>query len=93
MISMSKSKQLNLFDEVLELNYLSEKQPTGFLNLISANFDLESFIPQSFTEHYYSTLGRNRDYKLSAILSALIIMQIFHIPTNSLLYLFWIGYN
>lgn len=90
MISISKSKQLNLFDEVLELNYLSEKQPTGFLNLISENFDLQSFIPQSFTEHYYSTLGRNRDYKLSAILSALIIMQIFHIPTNSLLYLFLI---
>ena len=49
MFSMSKSKQLNLFDEVLELNYLSEKQPTGFLNLISENFDLQSFIPQSFS--------------------------------------------
>lgn len=90
MLSISKSKQLNLFDEVLDLNYLSKKQPTGFLKLISENFDLQSFVLVSFSQHYYSTLGRDRDYTLTSILSALIIMQIFHLPTNSLLYLFLI---
>lgn len=49
MISISESKQLNLFDEVLELNYLSENQPTGFLRLLSDNFNLQIFIPQSLT--------------------------------------------
>ncbi len=49
MISMSESKQLHLFDKVLELNYLSEKQPTVFLRLLSENFNLQSFITQSFT--------------------------------------------
>ena len=90
MFSLNKIKQLNLFDQVSELNYLSTKQPIGFLNLLSDNFDLESFIPESFSNHYYSTLGRDRDYKLSSILSALILMQIFHIPTNVLLHLFLI---
>lgn len=90
MFSLNKIKQLNLFDQVSELNYLSTKQPVGFLNLLSDNFDLESFIPESFSNHYYSTLGRDRDYKLSSILSALILMQIFHIPTNVLLHLFLI---
>ena len=90
MFSLNKIKQLNLFDQVSELNYLSTKQPVGFLNLLSDNFDLESFIPESFLNHYYSTLGRDRDYKLSSILSALILMQIFHIPTNVLLHLFLI---
>ena len=89
MISMSKSKQLNLFDEFLELNYLSKKQPTGFLNLLLENFDLQSFISQSFTEHYYSILGRNRNYKLSARLFTLTIMEILHVTVNSLLYLFF----
>ena len=90
MFSLNKIKQLNLFDQVSELNYLSTKQPVGFLNLLSDHFDLESFIPESFSKHYYSTLGRDRDYKLSSILSALILMKVFHIPTNVLLHLFLI---
>ena len=90
MFSLSKIKQLNLFEQISELNHLSAKQPIGFLNLLSDNFDLESFIPESFSSHYYSTLGRDREYKLTSILSALILMQIFHIPTNILLHLFLI---
>ena len=90
MFSLSKIKQLNLFEQTSELNHLSAKQPIGFLNLLSDNFDLESFIPESFSSHYYSTLGRDREYKLTSILSALILMQIFHIPTNILLHLFLI---
>ena len=52
MFSLNKIKQLNLFDQVSELNYLSTKQPVGFLSLLSDNFDLESFIPESFSKHY-----------------------------------------
>jgi hypothetical protein len=88
MFSLSNIKQLNLFEQISELNHLSAKQPIGFLNLLSDNFDLESFISESFSSHYYSTLGRDREYKLTSILSTLILMQIFHIPTNILLHLF-----
>ncbi|WP_407645007.1 transposase [Clostridium polyendosporum] len=45
-------------------------------------------MPQSFTQHYYADLGRDRKYDLSSILSSLLIMQIFHIPTTVLLTIF-----
>lgn len=90
MFCLNQVKQLNLFDQVSELNYLSTKQPVAFLELLSDTFDLESFIPKSFKNEFYATLGRDRKYKLSSILSALILMQIFHISTNSLLRIFLI---
>lgn len=90
MFCLNQIKQLNLFDQVSELNYLQTKQPVAFLDLLSDTFDLESFIPQSFSNEFYATLGRDRKYKLSSILSALILMQIFHIPTNGLLRIFLI---
>lgn len=90
MFCLNQIKQLNLFDQVSELNYLQTKQPVAFLDLLSDTFDLESFIPQSFSNEFYATLGRDRKYKLSSILAALILMQIFHIPTNALLRIFLI---
>lgn len=88
MFSLNKINQLNIFDQFTELNHLASKQPVGFLQLLSNNFDLQSFIPQSFSDHYYADLGRDRKYNLTSILSALLIMQIFHIPTTVLLTIF-----
>lgn len=88
MFCLSKNKQLNFFEQISDLKALASKQPVGFINLLTDNFDIETFIPNSFTEYYYADLGRNREYKLSSILSALILMQIFHIPTTVLLNLF-----
>lgn len=88
MFCLNKSKQLNIFEQVSELNSMITKQPIGFLNLLADNFDLDTFIPKSFKEHYYADLGRDRKYNLTSVLSALLIMQIFHIPTTVLLTLF-----
>ncbi|MCY6355846.1 transposase, partial [Clostridium sp. ZS2-4] len=88
MFCLNKNKQLNFFEQVSDLKALASKQPVGFITLLSDNFDIESFIPSPFTEHYYADLGRNREYALSSVLSALILMQIFHIPTTVLLNLF-----
>ncbi|MCY6354298.1 transposase, partial [Clostridium sp. ZS2-4] len=88
MFCLNKNKQFNFFEKVSDLKALASKQPVGFITLLSDNFDIESFIPSSFTEHYYADLGRNREYALSSVLSALILMQIFHIPTTVLLNLF-----
>lgn len=88
MFCLNQIKQLNLFDQVSELNHLQSKHPVAFLDLLSNTFDLESFIPESFSNQFYATLGRNRKYRLSSILSALLLMQIFHIPTNGLLRIF-----
>lgn len=64
------------------------KQSIGFINLLANNFDINAFIPNSFKEHPYSNLGKDKEYKLPSILSALLIMQIFHIPTTVLLTIF-----
>ena len=88
MFCISKLKQLNIFEQVSELNDLSKKQPVGFIDLLSKNFDISTFIPESFSNKYYADLGTDRKYQLSSVLSALILMQIFHIPTTVLLSLF-----
>ena len=90
MFCINKLKQLNIFEQVAELNDLRKKQPVGFIKLLDDNFDIKSFIPKSFTQKYYADLGRDRKYKLPSVLSALILMQIFHIPTTALLNIFLI---
>jgi len=90
MFCISKIEQLNIFEQVSELKHMKTKQPVGFIKLLAENFDLATFIPNSFKEHYYSKLGKNREYELTSVLSALLIMQIFHIPTTVLLNLFLI---
>jgi hypothetical protein len=67
---------------------MASSQPVGFIKLLSQNFDIATFIPKSFTQHYYADLGRDRKYSLTSVLSALLIMQIFHIPTTALLTIF-----
>ena len=88
MFCVNKTKQLNIFEQKSELEHMITKQPVGFIKLLAENFDITTFIPNSFKEHYYADLGKNRDYELSSILSALLIMQIFHIPTTALLTIF-----
>lgn len=90
MFCLNKSKQINIFEQISELKHMTTKQPVGFLKLLTDNFDINTFIPNSFKEHYYSDLGKDREYDLSSVLSALIIMQIFHIPTTVLLTVFLI---
>lgn len=88
MFCLSDFKQLNFSDQLPELNTLSYQQPIKFLELLEKHFDIDTFIPESFTNKYYSNLGRNRDISLASILSSLIIMHIFKIPTASLLCIF-----
>ena len=90
MFCINKLKQLNILEQIAELNGLRKKQPVGFIKLLGDNFDIESFIPESFTKKYYANLGRDRKYDLSSVLSSLILMQVFHIPTTVLLSLFLI---
>lgn len=85
---LDTSKQLSFFDQVSELNQLSYEKPVKFLQLLKEHFDITVFIPESFSSSYYSSLGSNREYKLSSVLAALILMHLFHIPTSSLLCIF-----
>lgn len=47
---LSNFKQLNIFEQFDVLNHLRKKQPTGFLDLLKNNFDINSFVPNSFTK-------------------------------------------
>ncbi len=60
MFCINKTKQLNIFEQLIELKELRKKQPVGFIKLLADNFDIQSFIPESFTQKYYANLGRNR---------------------------------
>ncbi|PWL52448.1 MAG: hypothetical protein DBY38_10980 [Clostridium cadaveris] len=90
MFCLNKFKQLNIFEQESELKHMITNQPVGFIKLLAKNFDITTFIPNSFKEHYYAKLGKDREYELSSVLSALLIMEIFHIPTNALLTIFLI---
>ena len=81
-------KQLSLCDifEDCQNIYDSDKPP--FLSLLENHIDLDSIVPVSFFNHYYSSTGRHRKYSLTAMLWALILQKIFSIPTDSLLLAF-----
>lgn len=70
MFCLNKTKQLNIFEQVYELKYIITEQPTGFIKLLGKNFDISTFVPGSFSKHYYSNLGKDRKYQLSSIWSA-----------------------
>lgn len=88
MFCLSDFKQLNFSDQLSELNTLSYQYPIKLLKLLEENFDINTFIPESFTDRYYSELGRDRNFSLASVLSSLIVMHIFKIPTTSLLCIF-----
>lgn len=88
MFCLSDFKQLNFSDQLSELNTLSYQHPVKLLKLLKENFDINAFIPKSFTDRYYSELGRDRNFSLDSVLSSLIVMHIFKIPTTSLLCIF-----
>ncbi|CAB1251160.1 hypothetical protein CLOSBL3_12210 [Clostridiaceae bacterium BL-3] len=88
MFCLSDFKQLNFSGQLPELNTLSYQHPVKLLKLLEENFDINAFIPKSFTDRYYSELGRDRNFSLASVLSLLIVMHIFKIPTTSLLCIF-----
>lgn len=63
MFCLNKIKQLNIFEQVSELKYMTTKQPVRFIKLLADNFDINTFIPNSFKEHYYSNLEKNREFQ------------------------------
>jgi hypothetical protein len=88
MFCLSDFKQLNFYNQISEIQNLSYQKPVRFLKLLKENFDINTFISKSFLDSYYLNLGCNRKFDLSSILSSLIIMHIFKIPTTTLLCVF-----
>ena len=76
---------ISIFDIYEELTSYLDTKPNQIFELLRNNFDIRKFIPSTFYNSYYSSLGKNRDIPLEAILSALAFMHLFKIPTTKLL--------
>lgn len=85
---MILQKQLSLADIYSHCSSSLEGNKSHFLSLLEEHIPLDSYIPSSFRNHFYSDTGRPRRYSLQAFLWALIIQKVFSIPTDTLLILF-----
>jgi len=88
MFCLTNFEELSFVDQISDLNALLQKEPVKILELLQENFDISTFIPDSFYNSFYSDLGRDRRFSLESVLSALIIMHLFRIPSTYLLWVF-----
>jgi hypothetical protein len=85
---MIPHKQLSLGDIYSDCQNIFENDKPEFLSLLEQHIDLDAIIPLSFQHHFYTGIGRTREYPLNAFIWALIIQKIFSIPTDQLLLIF-----
>lgn len=84
----TKYQQISLKETFSQCQDMFIDDTPSFFQLLDEHLDLESFIPDTFFNAFYRSLGRKRLYPLSGFLAALILQKIFSIPTDSLLILF-----
>lgn len=78
---MSKSVQLNIFDTFTNLTTLADNNVTRLFKLIAQNINLSDFISAKFNNAFYKHYGRKRSFSLLSFLNALLIKNLFKIPT------------
>jgi len=81
----SNLKQLSLADIYTNIDGYFQQDKPKLISLFDQYIDLSELIPQSFFNHYYASTGHPRNYKLSSMLTALIIKMILSITDISLL--------
>jgi len=81
----SNLKQLSLADIYINIDEYFQQDKPKLINLFDQYIDLSELISQSFFNHYYTSTGHPRNYKLSSMLTALIIEMILSIADISLL--------
>lgn len=79
------SNQLSFADVYSDVDEYFQQDKPKLIELFEQYIDLSKLIPQSFYNHYYASTGHPREYKLSSMLTALIIKMILSIPDISLL--------
>ena len=84
---MAKFHQISLKESFSDCQDLFRDDVPSFFQLMEEHFDFQQFIPSTFRNAFYQSLGRKRDYPLEGFLSALVLQKIFSIPTDSLLLL------
>lgn len=84
----SKPNQLSFGDIYEQCKDWAQNDKPKFLKLLENHLDLRELVPLSFYCSYEKYYGRNRQYSLYSMLSALILQKILGIPTISLLLTF-----
>lgn len=84
---MAKYHQISLKESFSDCQDMFQDDAPSFFQLMEEHFDFQKFIPSTFYNAFYQSLGRKRDYPLEGFLSALILQKIFSIPTDALLLL------
>ena len=74
---------MNLADIFTETQDIFESDKPEFLKLLESTIDLCEIVPFSFSNHFYASTGRPREYSLTSLLWVLIIQRIFSIPSYS----------
>lgn len=82
---IKKSEQLSLTDIYSELEEFFIEDKPKLIRLFEEYIDLTIYIPRTFQNAYYKETGHPRDFKLTSMLSALIIQKILSIPETSML--------
>lgn len=85
---MTKSHQISLKESFSQFKDMFQDDVSSFFQLMDEHFDFQQFIPSTFRNAFYQSLGRTRLYPLEGFLSALVLQKIFSIPSDSLLLLF-----
>jgi hypothetical protein len=82
---IKKPEQLNITDIYSELEEFFIEDKPKIIRLFEEYLDLTIYIPRTFQNAYYKETGHPRDFKLTSMLSALIIQKILSIPETSML--------
>lgn len=85
MINNPNFQQISLFNTYNEVSYLAQSDKIAFLELLSKHVDISKAISASFYYAYNKQCGKNRDFSLSSMLSALLLQKLLGIPYVSLL--------
>ncbi|MGL4373160.1 MAG: transposase [Turicibacter sp.] len=76
--------QLSFTDIYSDVDEYFQQDKPKLIKLFEQHIDLQSLIPQSFYNHYHAETGHPRVYKLSCMISALILKSMLSIADTSL---------
>lgn len=86
MFSISpKIEQPDLLGNISYINDLQSRDPIKLMKLLAEHIDLPTLIPKSFYQRYYSSNTNSRDYSLECMLSIVLMMHFFKVPTAKLM--------
>ena len=75
--------QLSFTDIYSNIDEYFQQDKPKLIKLFEQHIDLQNLIPQSFYNHYHADTGHPRIYKLSSMISALILKSMLSIADTS----------